>query len=221
MQQEDLHPAPQQQEVCWRFGLFQVWEGQRRIDRGGQEVRVGSRSFELLLQLIAQLKCLEGWYRYAQWFDQGLQLRMAADKELHARRVRQQLATYDAPCKEMLVTFCTEWLDDQVIARVANGEGLWCAAEVWRAAGWREERRNRPVEAEQFYLRAIDIAQRQAALSWELRAAGNLARLLRRLDQDDRAIVLLTDVCERAARAGSDTRELEEARALRLCLTCP
>jgi len=169
----------------------------------------------------ARRKGLEGWYRYAEWFDQGLQLRLAPDPQLHVRQVREQLAGYDAPHKEMLLTLCVDWLDDEVIARVEKGEGLWCAAEAWRAAGWREEQRGRLPVAGDFYLRAIDLALQQGALSWELRAVTSLARLGQRLGERDRVASRLAEICERAAAAGSDSPELDEARALRIQLTCP
>ena len=48
--------APQQPgEVRWRFGAFILWEAQRRLERLGQSVRLGSRSFELLLQLLRRV----------------------------------------------------------------------------------------------------------------------------------------------------------------------
>lgn len=39
-------------ELMWRFGSFVLWEKQRRLERQGQLVRLGSRSFDLLLQLL-------------------------------------------------------------------------------------------------------------------------------------------------------------------------
>jgi DNA-binding winged helix-turn-helix (wHTH) protein len=39
-------------EVLWRFGSFVLWEGQRRLEYGGEPVRLGSRSFDLLLHLL-------------------------------------------------------------------------------------------------------------------------------------------------------------------------
>lgn len=39
-------------EVRWYFGVFVVWEAQRRFERSGEPVRLGPRSFDLLLQLI-------------------------------------------------------------------------------------------------------------------------------------------------------------------------
>ncbi|MGK6310685.1 ATP-binding protein [Variovorax sp. DT-64] len=39
-------------EVHWRFGAFLLWESQRRLEKLGQRVRLGSRAFELLLQML-------------------------------------------------------------------------------------------------------------------------------------------------------------------------
>lgn len=36
----------------WRFGPYLLWEGQRRLERHGQPVRLGSRGFGLLLELV-------------------------------------------------------------------------------------------------------------------------------------------------------------------------
>lgn len=42
-------------EVRWRFGAFVLWEGQRRLERHGHSVRLGSRTFELLLHLLRRV----------------------------------------------------------------------------------------------------------------------------------------------------------------------
>src|SRR5437762_162829 len=46
------NPDPPFAEVRWYFGLFVLWETQRRIERAGHAVRLGPRSFDLLLQLV-------------------------------------------------------------------------------------------------------------------------------------------------------------------------
>ena len=125
----------------------------------------------------AQRKGLVGWLRYAEWFSQGLQLSIAPDRDLYVREVAGQLATYDAPHREMLATFCIDWVDDDLIERVSRGESPWVAAEVWRTAGWRAEQNAASDEAEAFYLRAIETARRQGAVAWEQRAALARARL--------------------------------------------
>ncbi|WP_018904405.1 ATP-binding protein [Variovorax paradoxus] len=125
----------------------------------------------------ARRKGLVGWLRYAEWFSQGLQLGIAPDRDLYVREVAGQLATYDAPHREMLATFCIDWVDDEMIERVSRGESPWVAAEVWRAAGWRAEQNAAPDEADTFYLRATETARQQGAVAWEKRAA--LARVRR------------------------------------------
>ena len=169
----------------------------------------------------ARCKGLAGWHRYAQWFHQGLQLSMADDRSLYVREVIEQLATYDAPRKEMLLTFCVDWLDDEIITRVSHGEGLWCASEVWRAVGWRNEQRGMTSEA-----RPSTCAPSKLPGS-KGRSTGNCARpsalqsLWARLDRVGRAVTLLDDLSGRAAAIGNDRPELAQLRALRTQLTTP
>src|SRR5690606_36305772 len=47
-------PAPSIAEIRWRFGTFVVWETQRRLERLGRTVRLGPRTFDLMLQLLAR-----------------------------------------------------------------------------------------------------------------------------------------------------------------------
>jgi DNA-binding winged helix-turn-helix (wHTH) protein len=39
-------------ETKWRFGSFVLWEVQRRLEWRGERVRLGARSFDLLMQLV-------------------------------------------------------------------------------------------------------------------------------------------------------------------------
>ena len=53
MQTTSEEPVTQSaDEICWRFGAFRVSETRRRIERSGRLVRLGPRSFDLLLQLV-------------------------------------------------------------------------------------------------------------------------------------------------------------------------
>ncbi|MBI3245593.1 MAG: AAA family ATPase [Deltaproteobacteria bacterium] len=73
--------------------------------------------------------------------------------------------------------------------------------------------REKTEEAEQCFLRAIEIAQRQHAKSWELRATTSLARLWQRQSKRQAAHALLSEVyCW--FTEGLDTKDLQEARAL-------
>jgi predicted ATPase len=68
-------------------------------------------------------------------------------------------------------------------------------------------------EAETCFRRAIEVARRQEARSWELRATVSLARLLRRRDRRDEAREMLAAVYGWFTE-GLDTPDLKEAKAL-------
>jgi predicted ATPase len=67
--------------------------------------------------------------------------------------------------------------------------------------------------AEEHFRRALDWARRQGALSWELRAATSLARLLRDQHRPADAMALLQPVYDRFTE-GFDTADLKAAKAL-------
>jgi predicted ATPase len=67
--------------------------------------------------------------------------------------------------------------------------------------------------AEDHFRQALDWARRQGALSWELRAATSLARLLRDQGHSADARALLKPVFE-GFTEGYDTADLKAARAL-------
>lgn len=165
-----------------------LWSGE--LELAGKWIRVMTDE--------AQRKGLVGWLRYADWYSQGLQLRTAQDPALHVRDVSAQFASYDAPRREMLVTFCTDWVDDGMVARLSLGEGLWSGAEVWRALGRKSELRGMTDEAEGFYLRALETSRQQDAKAWELRASLSLARMWAHLDRPQQALQLLEQTCANA-----------------------
>jgi tetratricopeptide (TPR) repeat protein len=68
-------------------------------------------------------------------------------------------------------------------------------------------------EAEACFLKAIEIAQRQKAKSWELRAATSLARLWQQQGKKPEAHKLLSEVYNWFTE-GFDTKDLQEAKAL-------
>jgi predicted ATPase len=68
-------------------------------------------------------------------------------------------------------------------------------------------------DAEDSFRRAITIAQRQQAKSWELRATLSLARLLIKQGRRDEARSTLTEIYNWFTE-GFDTADLKEAKAL-------
>ncbi|HKD29360.1 MAG TPA: winged helix-turn-helix domain-containing protein [Xanthobacteraceae bacterium] len=97
----------------------------------------------------------------------------------------------------------------------AEGGACWHMAELLRVKGELELMRSGEDAAavEHTFLRSIDWARRQGALSWELRTATSLARLMQRQGRSDEAFGALAPVYSRFEE-GFDTADLKSARAL-------
>ncbi len=89
----------------------------------------------------------------------------------------------------------------------------WIEAEIHRLRGMLLLSINERAAAENSYGRALEVAQRQGAKFWELRAAVELARLWRDQGKRTEARDLLSPVYGWFTE-GFDTRDLKEARAL-------
>jgi class 3 adenylate cyclase/predicted ATPase len=99
----------------------------------------------------------------------------------------------------------------------AQNESLDCyySAEIHRLRGDLALKRSSsdPVEAEDSYRKAIEVAKSQSGKSLELRATVSLARLLRDTDRRDEARAMLADVYNWFTE-GFDTADLVDAKAL-------
>jgi class 3 adenylate cyclase/tetratricopeptide (TPR) repeat protein len=89
----------------------------------------------------------------------------------------------------------------------------WAEAEMHRLRGTLLLSMNEHVAAENSYRRALEVAQRQSARFWELRAALDLARLWRDQGKRTEARDLLSPVYGWFTE-GFDMRDLKEAKAL-------
>ena len=91
----------------------------------------------------------------------------------------------------------------------------WCEAEVHRVAGEIALLSQEPdtAKAEAYFERALSIARKQQAKSWELRAAMSMARLWRDQGKRGEARDLLAPVYGWFTE-GFDTLDLKEAKAL-------
>jgi predicted ATPase len=105
---------------------------------------------------------------------------------------------------------------DATIARSERTEELWAMAELMRVKGELLLSQGAPeaaVAAEDHFRQALDWACRQGALSWELRAASSLARLLQNQDRPADAIACLQPVYDRFTE-GLGTADLIAATRL-------
>jgi predicted ATPase len=104
---------------------------------------------------------------------------------------------------------------DEAIDKVEGSKEKWNEAEVHRIAGEIALKWSAPdaERAEACFDRALAVARRQQAKSWELRAAMSMARLWRDQGKPQQARELLAPVYGWFTE-GFDTRDLKEAKAM-------
>src|SRR3984893_5581562 len=105
---------------------------------------------------------------------------------------------------------------DRALDRTERTEGRWYVAELQRTKGellLLEGAPGAATAAEGHFRQALDWARRQGALSWELRAATSLSRLLSDRGRSADARGLLQPIYDRFTE-GFDTADLKAARAL-------
>ena len=99
--------------------------------------------------------------------------------------------------------------------RSDSNEERWCVAELLRIKGeliLLEGAPQAPTAAEEHFLRSLDWARRQGALSWELRTSTSLARLQQDQGRIAEARSLLQSVYDRFSE-GFETADLKTAKA--------
>jgi predicted ATPase len=105
---------------------------------------------------------------------------------------------------------------EEAMERSERTEERWVTAELLRIKGELLLLQGAPgaaAAAEDHFQQALDWARRQGALSWELRAATSLARLLRDRARSEEAYELLAAVYDRFTE-GFATADLRAAKAL-------
>jgi predicted ATPase/DNA-binding winged helix-turn-helix (wHTH) protein len=154
----------------------------------------------------------------------GLTLCRTAVGELRKDRFVQYLTAFLGAMAEGLAIAgeTSEGLSavDEALDRCERYEERWCIAELLRIKGelaLRHEAADASQVAEDYFLRSLDWARRQGALSWELKAARSLARLQSEQGRASEARNLLTSVCDRF-HEGFDTLDLKAATQLRRAL---
>jgi predicted ATPase len=151
----------------------------------------------------------------------GLTLCRAAVGELRKDRFVQYLTAFLGAMAEGLAIAgeISEGLSavDEALDRCERYEERWCIAELLRIKGelaLKHEAADATQVAEDYFLRSLDWAGRQGALSWELKAATSLARLQSEQGRASEARKLLASVCDRF-HEGFDTLDLKAAIQLR------
>ena len=101
----------------------------------------------------------------------------------------------------------------EVLTEVHTNRLCYCEAELYRLKGMLLQATGGSGEAEACFHQALDVACRQQAKSWELRAATSLARLWQQQGKRTEAYDLLAPVYGWFTE-GFDTADLQDARAL-------
>jgi predicted ATPase/DNA-binding winged helix-turn-helix (wHTH) protein len=106
---------------------------------------------------------------------------------------------------------------EEVVQRTERTRQLWWLPEALRIKGEILLLGQQSEAADDHFRRSLDLAHRQGALSWELRAATSLARLWRDQGRTAEAAALLQPVYDRFTE-GFETADLKAAKALLDCL---
>jgi predicted ATPase len=147
-------------------------------------------------------------------------------------QIREGLATVRAGGTEIALPWGGAWLAEalgkagqlqeglnmlaEALAVASKNGDQMCEAEIYRrkgelllASSCAENR----TEAESCFRRAIEIARRQQAKSWELRAVMSLSRLLQKQGKKDETRPLLAEIYGWFTE-GFDTADLKDAKTL-------
>jgi tetratricopeptide (TPR) repeat protein len=187
------------QSLCWAltFSLCPVaiWCGRLGLAR------------DLVTTLLVQSRKTFGhWHVWGRLYDGIL-------TQLEAGSPPLGQADYSFSAQgDLLGTLADGLATPAVQARVAADPDNWCAPEILRA-GAMQMLTTDANGAERLLRRAQNLAARQGALSWELRAATSLAQLLRAQDRTDDAAAALSPVLARFTQ-GFTTQDLQAAVAL-------
>lgn len=142
-----------------------------------------------------------------------------------AQHYAQVMDSSDAPpprlagvglIKEIMVTLDTGFVDDDLLQRANSGAAGWSTAEILRARADALLAADCPVknrDAEPLLLKALNVANTQGALAWELRSATALARLWQRQGRHQQAHELLAPIYQRFTE-GHATPDLIAVRRL-------
>ena len=177
-----------------KFGL-RVWHAHTLAWRGWLREREGDRETAIALMGAAIAE-----FRETQ-FDFHFTTFLASFAEILARG--GQIADAAAAIEE-------------AVRRATASEELWCMPELLHIRGNITRLQGHPDGtriATDLYEQALDWARRQGALSWELRTATSLARLLQDQSRSADALTLLQSVYDRFTE-GFATADLRAAKTL-------
>ncbi len=187
------------------------------LQRTEEAERIGKeRGIALLGEIMAEISRGVAWLRAGRLaealpqLDRGIERLMLTGHRiwiwyLRALRAEGLALTGDIEGAWTLI--------EESVARIEAGEERSHYAELLRLRGWILILRGDLEQAAATLRKALTVARRQRAKSWELRAAATLARLLASRGNPAEALALLAPVYNWFTE-GRDTRDLKEAAQL-------
>ena len=171
--------------------------------------------------LLERLQTQAARHSQAYWQSWGRSYQQVVDARARGLAPRLQFDKVSTdglsgpPELDMLGTLAEGSVSALGVERVDEGRVGWCAPEILRAVA-ENGLRDAPdgmAAAEAIFLRSLEMARAQSALSWELRTATSLARLWRDQGRRQEARGLLSGIYERFDQ-GLATADLVAARRL-------
>jgi predicted ATPase len=177
---------------CSTQGGFQLLKAAAIIELGWVQAMQG----EVETGLARMSEGLDAWRSRSMYFWSSFYLSGQAEVYGMLRKARKGLDVIE-----------------EALGIIQKTEERWCEAEIHRVKGELLQSDGKSSEAEASFRQAIEVARRQEAKSWELRATLSLSRLLQKEGRSEEARRLLSEIyCW--FTEGFDTPDLQEARAL-------
>ncbi|MBU6464433.1 MAG: AAA family ATPase [Bradyrhizobium sp.] len=188
------------------------------LERCAQEAeRIGQeRGIALLGEILAEISGGVAWLHAGRLAEAVSRLDRSIEQLMQTghRIWIWYLKTLQAEGLALMGDHARAWsLIEESVAQIEAGEERSHYAEMLRLKGWIQILRGYPDEAITTLRKAMAVARKQAAKSWELRAATTLARLLTSRGKKTEALALLAPIYDWFTE-GHDTRDLREAAQL-------
>ena len=172
-----------------------------------------AREYLGLLEEHSTAYSLDHWHRYAEVFKLALDSPQPSDAK-QSQSLRPSLWT-QRHFEESSV-LGERFLSGDLLGRAISEEPVWCTAEILRLGALRnlQQRGSSAIEeAAKMFAVSLEIARQQGALSWELRTATSVARLLNEQGRQDEAYGVLSPALDRFTE-GFETLDYRQAAAL-------
>jgi hypothetical protein len=196
-----------EQSTCWALAFnvcpIAIWRG---------ELAEASHFAKLLLEHSQSV--FQHWHEWGLLYERFLKEVTSSPNERNESWFTDLKPTLPAQA-DLLATFDIKLAGPNTLARAQADEDIWCAAEVLRA--WTDRHVTGDTTgrsgAEAPLAHSVEIARRQGAKAWELRAATSLAILLRGSARTSQARDTLQSVLSHFTQ-GHATKDVQAAADL-------